>query len=377
MDQDHILGVICGYCVSRFAERAYAQSGRLKIVGSAGMKRLFGGWVTCLLLAGCTETITNTVTETVVDTVIVTDTIRPVSFAANITLVAEGIGSISGQLVDATMYQGVPIFAEQRGPIEDIAGNEILRVPVPTTDFGGMLGILGVGERLYISHTDSANRLMLRDDTGRILYQTDPYRIDHHGGGLALYGGRILLGYGYGESHSVSFSDEVYDWDPAHGGVVSIDPATLDVDTIAIGIRNAFKLTVWDDDLIVSSSGEFLWETLFKVPLGSSEVPDFGWPWWEGPVCHSAEGCPSRTPPWYTYQTAAFGCSAIVGGAILDDSYWFTDFCEAWVRSHDGETVLQRFDLPGRTTGLKNVGDRVFVLGYDGDKVWEITAEQP
>ena len=254
--------------------------------------RLHIAGLACMVLAGCTETITNTVTETVVDTVVVTDTVAPPVFAASLTLVAEGLGSISGQLVDATMYQGKPVFAEQRGPVQDMAGNEILRVPVPATDFGGMLGILGVGDRLYISHTDSAGRLVLRDDTGRILYQTDPYRIDHYGGGLALYEGRILLGYGYGESHSVSFSKEVRDFDPAHGGVVSIDPVTLEVDTIAIGIRNAFKLTVWGDDLIVSSSGEFLWETLFKVPLGSSDVPNFGWPWWEGPVCHFGRGMP-------------------------------------------------------------------------------------
>ena len=124
------------------------------------MKCLFGGLLACLALAGCTETITNTITETLVDTVVVTDTVRPVPFVATLTLVAEGLGSISGQLVDATMYQGVPVFAEQRGPVEDIAGNEILRVPVPATDFGGMLGILGVGERLYISHNDSAGRLL-------------------------------------------------------------------------------------------------------------------------------------------------------------------------------------------------------------------------
>ena len=45
----------------------------------------------CLLLVGCTETITDTVIETRVDTVLVTDTVASPAFVASFELVAEGV----------------------------------------------------------------------------------------------------------------------------------------------------------------------------------------------------------------------------------------------------------------------------------------------
>ena len=72
-------------------------------------------------------------------------------------------------------------------------------------------------------------------------------------------------------------------------------------------------------------------------------------------------------------EQSDFGCTALLGGAVWEGEYWFTDLCEAWIRSTpDGRTITHHFDLPGRISGIRNVDGRLLVLGYDGGKVWEI-----
>jgi len=341
---------------------------------TAGLRRLvFALAAPALGLGGaCTRTVVETElvervdTLRVVDTVVVVDTIRDAPPPYEVVLVAEGLGAMSGHLTDAVMTAAGPLVSEQRGLVQALDGSEVWRLSVPASEFGGLLGLAVLEGTLYAAYSDSLERLTVSDREGRVVYRSAPYGIKHFGGGLAAHGGRLLLGYGNG----VDFTGP---GDPRHGGVVSIDPATLRVDTLAVGLRSPFKLAVWNDTLVVSSSGEFLHEGIYRFGLSSPSVTDFGYPAWEGPVCHVAAPCPPRTPPWYTYPTAAFGCSAVVGGAVWDGLYWFGDFCEGWIRTlgPDGR-VTHRLDLPGRISGLKTLGADLYVIGYDKGRVWRI-----
>ncbi|GMV06224.1 MAG: hypothetical protein AMXMBFR53_25000 [Gemmatimonadota bacterium] len=341
---------------------------------SAGTRRLAlllaalspGAWTGCTRTLVETEIVERVDTLRVSDTVVVVDTVREGPSPYEVVLVAEGLGPISGHLTDAAMTATGPVVGEQRGVVQSMDGGEVWRLPVPASEFGGLLGLAELEGALYAAYSDSLKRLTVSDRSGRVVYRSGPYAIQHFGGGLATHGGKLLLGYGNGVDYTGP-------GDPRHGGVVAIDPVTLHVDTLAVGLRNPFKLAAWGDTLVVSSSGEFLHEGIYAFLLGAPDVADFGYPAWEGPVCHLAGRCPPRTPPWYTYPTAAFGCSAVVGGAVWDGRYWFADFCEGWIRTLDRDgRVTHRFDLPGRLSGLKNVGGTLYVLGYDGGRVWRV-----
>jgi hypothetical protein len=321
-----------------------------------------------LSAGGCERTVVETEVVEHVDTLLVHDTVLATPRRYAIRLVAEGLGPVSGHLTDATMTAGGPVVSEQRGVVQSLSGAVVWVLPVPASEFGGLLGMSELNGTLYAAYSDSLDRLTVSDRQGRVVYQTVPYTVKHYGGGLTTYDGKLLLGYG----NRASFTGP---GDQRHGGVVAIDPTTMHVDTIAIGLRSPFKLAVWDHHLIISSAGEFLHEGLYRADLSDALIADFGYPAWEGPVCHVAAPCPPRTAPWYTYPTAAFGCSAVVGGAVWDGKYWFSDFCEGWIRTIDQDgQVAHVFDLPGRIAGLKTLGESLLVLGYDGGHVWQISA---
>ena len=199
-----------------------------------------------------------------------------------------------------------PVVADQRGPIQDLDGVPVLEVERSVSVFGGLLGVVEVDGVIYTARTTPevtapylGARLVLADETGRELWRSKPYTITpaqgviprNYGGGLAAHEGRVLLGYGY-RLGAAGVGDH------REGGVVSVDPATGAVDTIAVGLRSPWKLAVWGDDLLISSPGVLTWDGIYRAPISATSLTDFGYPQWEGPLCHTTPDCPAHTGPW-------------------------------------------------------------------------------
>jgi hypothetical protein len=241
-------------------------------------------------------------------------------------------------------------------------------LPNPPTAFGGLFNIVAHGGRLFAfySTTDSlAVVAEILDGAPRPLITSTKYRVQHYGGGLAAEGDHLYAAFGDGQH----FQGEG-ETPGLHGRLVRLSLSTGAVDTLARGLRSPWRIAIHRDSVWIADTGAYLWEEVDRVSVGERSV-HLGWPHMEGPHCHVADCSPYRAPI-LAYPTAAYGCSAVVGGPIWRDRYWFTDFCEAWFRSWDGGDVFLEFDLPGHVVSFGQVGETLYVVGYEGGRVWEV-----
>ncbi|MBI2361442.1 MAG: hypothetical protein HYV04_21455 [Deltaproteobacteria bacterium] len=330
-------------------------------------------------VTACRETVTEvrdvirTDTLLVTDTVVRSDTIRPTRIWYRPVLVAEGHGGISGQLTGITSDSVGILIAEQRGSIERLDGRQVFDLspylPKPATYFGGLFNILYHAGRLFAfySTTDSLAVIseVLRDGSVRPLLRSAKYRVQHYGGGLAAQGDYLYVALGDGQH----FQGEG-ETTGLYGRLLRLDLRTGAMDTIAKGLRSPWRIALQNDSIWIADTGAFLWEEVNRVSVNDRRV-HLGWPHMEGNFCR-VDDCSSYQRPVYTYPTAAFGCSAIIGGYVWRGRYWFTDFCEAWFRSIGEDGVRHEFDLAGEVTGFGLVGEDLYVIGFQQGRVWKV-----
>lgn len=339
-------------------------------------------WIAALIVsatvAACTATadpvtIVRTDTLRIRDTVRIVDTVSAKRTMYAPVLAAQGLGGESGHLVAMTADAEGALVAGQRGLIQRMDGSVVADLtaylPNPPTGFGGLFNVVAHQGRVFVFYSTTDSLAVVAELVAGVpqpLITSARYRVQHYGGGLDAAGDYLYAAFGDGQH----FQGEG-ETSGLFGRLVRVHLTTLAVDTIARGLRSPWKIDVAGDSVWIADTGAFLWEEINRVAVTDRSV-HLGWPHQEGLHCHVSDCSPYR-PPLLTYPTAAFGCSAVVGGVVWRGRYWYTDFCEAWFRSTDGADVYHEFDLPGQVIGFGTVGERLYVLGYQGGRVWEVT----
>jgi glucose/arabinose dehydrogenase len=194
-----------------------------------------------------------------------------------------------------------------------------------------------------------------------ILEADQPF--SNHNGGQVLFGpdGYLYIMLGDGGSaddpgaRGQSLADlfgSILRVDPLDGGGYAVPPDNPFVSTAgarpeiwSYGLRNPWRVAFdpATGDLYIADVGERRWEEVDVSPSadGAGRGLNFGWSIMEGPECFRDSSCDQSALelPVLSYNRGA-GCS-ITGGFVyrgaaipaLQGHYFYSDFCQGWVRS--------------------------------------------
>lgn len=266
----------------------------------------------------------------------------------------------------------------------------------------GERGLLGVafapdGDRAFVDYTD------LNGDTRIVSYPVDadgtfdesaavevftitqPY--PNHNGGEVLVDterNRLLVLTGDGGAGG---DPERVALDPSSplGKVVAVpldaNGAAGAPSIVAVGLRNPWRASIFDDTLWIADVGQNQWEEVDSVPLGALDPASpisFGWSALEGTHEYNADQLDvhaafTAVDPRFEYEHVNGRCS-ISGGAVAGDASprgsWFVyaDYCTGEVMATCvdacGSAVIGR--VPGATAVLPDHRGDLWVLGIDG-----------
>lgn len=95
-----------------------------------------------------------------------------------------------------------------------------------------------------------------------------------------------------------------------NGKILRIDPDSLAIEIYAMGVRNPFRLSVFEDKILQSETGWYTWEEINVIERGKN----YGWPCIEGPypqqeydnfkhpVCEGFKQNGGDTKPFFAYK---------------------------------------------------------------------------
>ena len=266
------------------------------------------------------------------------------------------------------------LLALQTGLVVRLNGSIVhdfrTQVPADLNLVGGLLNFLVVGARHFVflttgdnDHTLVAEILGTRLDT---LMLTTDLKVEHHGGGLAWYKGKLIAAIGEGDSGTGRGPGVA-------GKILSIDPSTRRIDILASGLRNPWRIALAGDSLWITDAGDRMSEEVNVLDLRTPGA-DFGWGISEGTSC-TAASCAGVRWPVFSYPTG-LGCSTVVGAAWYGARLWFADYCQRWVSTLDRAGIETRvFTLMDDIISISPSDDGgPFILTADGD-VLRIVAE--
>lgn len=333
------------------------------------------------------------------------------------------VGAID-QPVDAASRTGDDgvYFVSRTGTIHRLVGEAFETDPVldisDLTEGDGERGLLGLafsnnGATAYLNYTNldgdttvaslavtptgQFNRTTLR----RLLVVDQPFR-NHNAGDIVVEpGGTLLIPMGDGGSaddpQRLALDDR-----SMLGKVLRLDPQSGEVTVLAKGLRNPWRVDLFEDRLWLADVGQNKFEEIsvlenvstrigspFKGASGvgsstkataKTSVVDFGWSAYEADMrFNKDQSSPSHTPPLIAYRHGENGCS-ISGGAVamrgeLRDRYIFADYCSGRVwsvatDSSSAEMQLHFVDLDSPTAVVR-AHDGIFVLSIGG-KIWRL-----
>ena len=297
----------------------------------------------------CTRTVTEIVERT--DTLRVTDTVvvKPASY--RVETVASGfalpvtVQSDAGGMLVA--LQGGRIVRANGAVAYDVSA----LVPTDLNFVGGLLDLLVADGRAFVFLTTRDAKVLVAELRGAqvdTLVLATGFGIQHHGGGLALHRGRLLIGFGDGDTGTGRGPG-------LNGRLVAFDLATRQRAELARGLRNPWRMVLHGDSLWIADAGDRAWEEVDVLDLSQSGV-DFGWGVSEGAVCNAGASCSGVTWPRYAYPTGP-ECSTVVGAAWFEGRFWFGDYCESWIRSLDGSAALHHLDVDDRIVALAQLAE--------------------
>lgn len=249
----------------------------------------------------------------------------------------------SGELVVVEQGGLVKVGGERRVLLD-------LRNRVST---GGERGLLSIAfhpgypddARLYASFTDvegDSRVLELGPEGERELLRVEqPY--ENHNGGHVLFGPDGLLYLGLGDG-GAAFDPEQRSQDPGTrlGKLLrtDVDAAVPEWETVALGLRNPWRMAFEGDDLWIADVGQDLWEEVNVVRGGVAGLLNFGWDVYEGTErVEEHELGPGRIVEPVAQYGHDLGCS-ITGGHVvvrgpLAGRYVYGDFCSGRIFSLD------------------------------------------
>ena len=311
------------------------------------------------------------------------------------------------QPVDAASRLGDPAvyFVARGGTVHRFVDSVLESEPVldisDLTEGQGERGLLGLafsrdGSTAFINYTNldgdttiaslSVNQdgIFARDSLKTILVIDQPYA-NHNAGDIVVEpSGMILLPMGDGGSADDPLRVSLDDSSPL-GKVLRVDPRDGSYEILARGLRNPWRVDLYQDRLWLADVGQGEFEEvsvlggLSKI-TDTAQVVDFGWSAFEAnKVFNKDQKSSSHTPPLVSYKHGDNGCS-ISGGAVatagsLRNRFVFADYCSGrlWSIATDESAPQMKlhFDDLDSPSAVVRANEKLFVLSLSGT-IWQI-----
>jgi len=276
------------------------------------------------------------------------------------------------------------------------------------TEGEGERGLLGLafspdGSTAFVNYTNLAGDTVIAslavDAAGRfdrsslktIITFNQPFRNHNAGDVVVEPGGTLLVPMGDGGSADDPIRVSLDESSPL-GKVLRIDPATGKSTMIAKGLRNPWRVDLFENRLWLADVGQNKWEEVSVLEGVSSRdgsnVVDFGWSAYEAnDRFNDDQSSPSHTPPMIAYEHGENGCS-VSGGAVgvtgaLRGRYVFADYCSGRVWSVPSEftspsessapRITLHFDAVDSPAAVVRARGELYVLSLSGT-IWRITS---
>ena len=323
----------------------------------------------------------------------------------------------ASRVSDAAVY-----FVSRTGTIHrfvdgTFAPNAVLDIS-DLTEGDGERGLLGLsfspdGATAYINYTDTSGDTTIaslavdvdgkfdRASLRTLSTIEQPYR-NHNAGDIVVEpSGTLLVPMGDGGSADDPLRVSLDTSSPL-GKVLRVDPRDGSVTMVAKGLRNPWRVDLFDDRLWLADVGQNQWEEVSVldgvsqrrgVPLSSSsagassagnatDIADFGWSAYEAnDSFNTDQSSPSHIGPVVAYQHSDDGCS-VSGGAIgvsgaLQGRYVFADYCSGRVWSIPTDitspTMTLHFDGLDAPSAVVRANYDLFILSLSGT-IWKLNA---
>ena len=311
------------------------------------------------------------------------------------------------QPVDAASRLGDPAvyFVARSGTVHRFVDSVLESEPVldisDLTEGQGERGLLGLafsrdGSTAFINYTNldgdttvaslsvGTTGKFARESLKTILVIDQPYA-NHNAGDIVVEpSGMILLPMGDGGSADDPLRVSLDDSSPL-GKVLRVDPRDGSYEILARGLRNPWRVDLYQDRLWLADVGQGEFEEvsvlggLSKI-TDTAQVVDFGWSAFEAnKVFNKDQKSSSHTPPLVSYKHGDNGCS-ISGGAVatagsLRNRFVFADYCSGrlWSIATDESAPQMKlhFDDLDSPSAVVRANEKLFVLSLSGT-IWQI-----
>ena len=311
------------------------------------------------------------------------------------------------QPVDAASRFSDPAvyFVARGGTVHRFADAVLESEPVldisDLTEGQGERGLLGLafsrdGSTAFINYTNldgdttiaslNVNRdgIFARESLKTILVVDQPFA-NHNAGDIVVEpSGMILVPMGDGGSADDPLRVSLDDSSPL-GKVLRVDPRNGSFTILARGLRNPWRVDLYQDRLWLADVGQGEFEEvsvldgLTKI-TSTSQIVDFGWSAYEAnDRFNKDQTSATHRPPVIAYQHGDDGCS-ISGGAVavsgsLLNRYVFADYCSGrlWSIATDESApqMTLHFDDLDSPSAVVRANETLFVLSLSGT-IWQI-----
>ena len=303
-------------------------------------------------------------------------------------------------------------FVSRTGTIHRFVDGNLIEAPVldvsDLTEGEGERGLLGLafspdGSIAYVNYTNLAGDTVIaslavdvsglfdRSSLKTIFTISQPFRNHNAGDIVAEPNGTLLVPMGDGGSADDPMRVSLDESSPL-GKVLRLNPATGETTMIAKGLRNPWRVDLFEDRLWLADVGQNKWEEVSVLNDVSKRdgrnVVDFGWSAYEAnDRFNDDQSSPSHTPPVIAYEHGENGCS-VSGGAVgvtgaLRGRYVFADYCSGRVWSIPSDftspsessapRMTLHFDAVDSPAAVVRARGELFVLSLSGT-VWRITS---
>jgi hypothetical protein len=315
--------------------------------------------------------------------------------------------AILDQPVDAASRFGDPAvyFVARGGTIHKFVESGLESAPVldisDLTEGQGERGLLGLafstdGLTAFINYTSlggdttvaslsvGASGEFSRESLKTILVIDQPFA-NHNAGDIVVEpSGMILVPMGDGGSADDPLRVSLDDSSPL-GKVLRVDPSDGSYTILARGLRNPWRVDLYDDRLWLADVGQGEFEEvsvlngLSKI-ASEAQIVDFGWSAYEAnKVFNKDQTSSSHTPPVVSYKHGDNGCS-MSGGAVatagsLRNRFVFADYCSGrlWSIATDESApqMTLHFDDLDSPSAVVRANENLYVLSLSGT-IWQL-----
>ncbi len=311
------------------------------------------------------------------------------------------------QPVDAASRLGedAVYFVSRTGKIFRLANDTIENRPVldisDLTEGQGERGLLGLafsldGATAFVNYTNrsgdttiasvslASDGTFARETLSIILTIDQPFK-NHNAGDIVVEpSGMLLVPMGDGGSADDPLRVSLDDSSPL-GKVLRVDPSDGSYTILARGLRNPWRVDLYNDRLWLADVGQNAFEEVSVLDdvsklVGEPKIVDFGWSAYEANVrFNKDQTSATHTPPVAFYKHGDDGCS-ISGGAVattgsLRDRFVFADYCSGrlWSIATDEsapQMKLHSNDLDSPSAVVR-ANENLYVLSLNGN-IWRI-----